>query len=121
MLSAQNNHANLFLFSWVPHSKFLLFSFLRVAAAAFAAPERPFFWMQDYWAGLRRIFIEEFSERAAMRQTSRHDIAGKRFGFHDRHIGFAGNGKKIVRRAAMDQAGCPEVIWHCYLVQRLSV
>src|SRR6266480_4136453 len=65
--------------------------------------------MQDYWTGLRRILIEEFSERGATRQTSRHDVAGKRFGFHDRHIGFARNGKKIVRRAAMDQAGCPEV------------
>ena len=92
-----------------------------MAAAAFASPERPFFWMQDHWAGLRRILIEEFSERGATRQTSRHDVAGKRLGFHDRHIGFAGNGKKIVRSAAMDQAGCPEVIRHRDLVQRLSI
>src|SRR6476660_10000931 len=98
-----------------------LFSFRRVAAAAFAAPERRFFWMQDHWAGLRRIFIEEFCERGPTRQTSRHDVARKRLGFHDGHIGFAGNGKKIVRRAAMDKAGCPEVIWHRDLVQRLSV
>ena len=60
-----------------------LFSFRRVAAAAFAAPERRFFWMQDHWAGLRRILIEEFCERGPMRQTSRHDVAGKRFSFHE--------------------------------------
>src|SRR6266403_4522377 len=99
-----------------PLEQHSLFSFHRMAAAAFAAPERLFFWMQDHWAGLRSIFIEEFSERGATRQTSRHDVAGKRFGFHDRHIGFAGNGKKIVRRAAMDQAGCPEMIRHRDLV-----
>src|SRR5512132_3490071 len=93
----------------------------RMTTAASSRPERPLFWMQDDRAGLRRILIEEFSERGPTRQTSRHDVAGKRLGFHDRHIGFAGNGKKIVRRAAMQQAGCPEVIRHRDLVQRLSV
>ena len=105
----------------LPLLAFSFFSLHRVAAAAFAAPGRPLFWMQDHWASLRRIFIEEFSERAPTRQTSRHDVAGKRFGFHDRHIGFAGNGKKIVRGAALDQARCSEVIRHRDLVQRLSI
>src|SRR5215471_12254202 len=98
-----------------------LFSFHRVAAAAFAAPDRPFFWMQDHWPTLRRVLIEEFSERGSMRQASRHDVAGKRLGFHDRHIRFAGNGKKIVSRSTMNQAGCPEVIRHRNLVQCFPV
>ena len=94
---------------------------LLLSAAAFAGPCRPFFWMQDHWPGLRRIFIEELSECGPTRKTSRHDVAGKRLGFHDRHIGYAGNCKKIIRSAAMDQAGCPEVVRHRDLVQRLSV
>src|SRR4029453_10525709 len=104
-----------------PLEKHSLFSSPGWAAAAFAAPDRRFFWMQNHWAGLRRILIEEFCERGSTRQTSRHDVAGKRLGFHNRHIGFAGNRKKIVRRPALDQAGCPEVIRHRDLVQRLSI
>jgi hypothetical protein len=67
------------------------------------------------------MFVKKFSERGSTRQTSSHDVARERLGFHDRHIGFPGNGKKIVRCAAMNQAGCAEVIWHRDLVQRFSV
>src|SRR5262249_38956447 len=97
------------------------FSFHRVAPAALSFSERPFFWMQNRWPTLWCIFVKKFSECWPTRQTSRHDVASKRLGFHDRYIGFARNGKKIVRRVAMDQAGCPEVIRHRDLVQRLSV
>src|SRR4030095_5086302 len=104
-----------------PWDQCSLFSFHRVAAAAFAAPDRPFFWMQDHWPTLRRVLVKEFSERGSMRQASKYDIAGKRLGFHDRHIRFAGNGKKIVSRSTMNQAGCPEVIRHRNLVQCFPV
>src|SRR5262249_11487329 len=97
------------------------FSLHRVAPAAYSFSERPFFWMQNRWPTLWRIFVKKFSERGSTRQTSRQDVAGKRLGFHDRHIGFAGNGKKIVRRAAMNQARCPKVIRHGDLVQCLPV
>ena len=72
--------------------------------------------MQDRWPSLRCIFVEKFSERWSTRQTSRHDVAGKRLGFHDRDIRFTGNGKKIIRSAAVHEAGCAEVIRHRNLV-----
>src|SRR5262245_13920213 len=97
------------------------FSLHRVASAGLSFSERPFFWMQNRWPTLWRIFVKKFSKRGSMRQTSRDDVAGKCLGFHDRDIGFAGNGKKIVRGATVDQAGCPKVIWHGDLVQCLPV
>ena len=105
----------------LPLPAFSFFSFDRVAPAALSFSERPLFWMQDRWPGLGCIFVKKFSERWSTRETSGHDVAGKRLGFHDRDIRLTGNGKKIVRRTALDQAGCPEVIRHGDLVQRLSV
>src|SRR5215468_4671586 len=70
---------------------FSFFSFDRVAPAALSFSERPLFWMQDRWPCLRCIFVKKFSERWSTRQTSRHDVAGKRLGFHDCHVRLTGN------------------------------
>src|SRR5215471_6670032 len=70
---------------------FSFFSFDRVTPAALSFSERPLFWMQDRWPRLRRIFVKKFNEHWSARQTSRHDVTGKRLGFHDCDVRFTGN------------------------------
>src|SRR4030095_5834112 len=75
----------------LPLLAFSFFSFDRVPPAALSFSKRPLFWMQDRWPSLRCIFVKKFSERWSTRQTSRHDVAGKRLGFHDCDVRLTGN------------------------------
>src|ERR1700757_279379 len=75
----------------LPLLAFSFFSFDRVAPAALSFSERPLFWMQNRRPTLWCMFVKKFSERWSTRQTSRHDVAGKRLGFHDCDVRLTGD------------------------------
>ena len=70
---------------------------------------------------LRRVLVEELRERWSARQSSRHDVAGERLGFHDRDIRFAGDREEIIGSAAAHEAGCSVMIRHRDLVHCFSI
>ena len=77
--------------------------------------------MQDRWPSLRCIFVKKFSERWSTWQTSRYDVAGKRLGFHDSDVRFAGDGQKIIGCAPAHEAGCAVMIRQRGLVHSFPI
>src|SRR5436853_7668503 len=90
------------------------FFFLPVAArrvfAAFGCVERRLLWMEACWATRRDVFVNPFLERSSPRQSARNNVTGSSFRFHDGNVRFAGDAKKIVRRATANQAGRAKMI-----------
>src|SRR4029453_14675747 len=72
-------------------------------------------------SGLRCVTLDPVEICCAARQTSRDDVADKRFALHDRDIRLSGNGDEIIGGIATQRARPPEVKWKCNLVDGFPI